>query len=272
MSRSRAIGLLLLCIFLWSTGGFLIKSISWSPLATAGVRSGLCALILWFFYRPLVFRWDAPQFGAALANASTMILFVCATKLTTAANAVFLQYMAPVYVALFSGWYLREKIRASSWFSMLIALFGMYLFFKDSADFSHNVGNVLACISAVTFAWTVLFLRKHDGRSMMESIILANALAFVVCSPWVIREVALDQNLVYAILIAIFQMTLPNVLYVKVIKNLPAFDVMCIGLLEPIMNPTLVFLVHGEQPTQIAMLGGACIVSVVFFQFKKPAS
>lgn len=266
MSRNKAIGLLLLCVLCWSTGGFLIKSVSWSPLAISGGRSGFCALFLWLIYRPFKFTWDAPQWGAGLANAATMTLFVLATKLTTSANAIFLQYTAPLYVALFSAWYLREKLSRWDWISLGIALFGMYLFFKDRATLSNSWGEILACISAVTYAWFTMFMRNHKHGSETESLFLGNLLAFLVCGYWTLREISFDQNLLWVAATAAFQMTIPCILYPKFIKHLTAFDVMTISLLEPILNPLWVFFFHEEIPSFYAVVGGACILSVIFFR------
>lgn len=266
MTRAKAVICLMGCVLLWSTGGVLIKSVDWSPLAVAGGRSGFCALFLWLFYRPLKFQWHGPQIGAALTNAATMILFVCATKLTTSANAIFLQYTAPVYVALFSGWYLREKITWIDWTSLGVALFGMYLFFQERMDGAHVLGAVLACMSAITFAWFTLFMRKHETGSRIESIILANALAFLACSYWTVSEMGVDRDLFWIVLTAAFQLAIPGILYSIAIQHMKAFDVITISLLEPIMNPVWVFLAYRETPSVYAVLGGACILSVVFFR------
>ena len=119
--RNKAILFLVFAAILWSAGGLLIKSVvSWPPLAIAGARSGIAAFVLFFYIylrdkRPPRLEWSALQIGTALCYAGVVSLFTIANKLTTAANAILLQYTAPVYVALFSYWVLRERITAVDW-------------------------------------------------------------------------------------------------------------------------------------------------------------
>ena len=108
--RSRAILYLILTAILWSTSGILIKMVHWHPVAIAGMRSAIAALFLVAVIRRPHFTWSFSQIGGAVAYAATVIIFVSANKLTTAANAILLQYTAPVFVALFSAWFLGERI------------------------------------------------------------------------------------------------------------------------------------------------------------------
>ncbi len=108
--KSRAILFLVITALLWSTGGLLIKSVQWNAVAIAGARSAIAALTIFAFRRRMSFNWGFAQIGGAFCYAGTVILFVLATKLTTAANAILLQYTAPLYVAILSYWFLRERI------------------------------------------------------------------------------------------------------------------------------------------------------------------
>src|SRR5688572_22315456 len=127
-SRARIPLALLLCAaFLWSLGGVLIKWVNWSPLAIAGSRSAIAALTIYAVARPSRIQLSALLLAGAAAYAATVVLFVSATKLTTAANAIFLQYTAPIYVALFSGWFLGECVTRLDWALIVIALGGIGL-------------------------------------------------------------------------------------------------------------------------------------------------
>ena len=108
-SKSKAIILLICTAILWSKGGFLIKLIDWHPVAIAGGRSIIAALIMWAYVKKPKFTWSNIQIMGAVAYALTVILFVIANKLTTAANSILLLYTGPIYVALFSYWFLKEK-------------------------------------------------------------------------------------------------------------------------------------------------------------------
>jgi drug/metabolite transporter (DMT)-like permease len=109
--RPRAILYLVVTAILWSLGGLLIKSVNSNPLAIAGVRSGISAILIIILNGRPKLNWSFAQIGAALAYSATVILFVIANKNTTAANAILLQYTAPVYVVVLSAWLLKEKIR-----------------------------------------------------------------------------------------------------------------------------------------------------------------
>ena len=152
MNRRTAVIYLFLAALCWSLGGVLIKGVVWHPLAISGVRSFIAAvLILLVFGRPR-FTWSAPQIGGALAYAATSILFVVSTKLTTAANAILLQYTAPAFAALFGIRYLGERPRRSDWITLAAVMAGMVLFFFDRLTLAGLWGNLTALTSGVTFA------------------------------------------------------------------------------------------------------------------------
>ena len=126
--RSKAAMLLVLCAVLFSTGGLLIKGIALPALAIAGLRSAIAAAFLLLVIQPPRFHWSWLHIGGGLACAASMVGFVVATKLTTAANAIFLVYTAPLYVALLSAWFLQEPIRRFDWLTIGLALIGMACF------------------------------------------------------------------------------------------------------------------------------------------------
>ena len=128
INRKSAIILLIITGLLWSIAGVLIKSIPWPPAAIAGLRSGLAALTMLIYLRRPHFTWSKYQIGAALAYAATVTLFVIANKLTTAGNAILLQYTAPVYVALLSYTFLGERSTKVDWLVIVIILTGLIMF------------------------------------------------------------------------------------------------------------------------------------------------
>src|SRR5262245_56387082 len=140
-ARSHATGLLVLCAVLWSTGGLLIKSIAWPALAVAGMRSAIAAIVLLLVLRTWRLRWSWWLGSGALAGAASMLGFVVATRLTTAANAIFLVYTAPLYVALLSPWVLHEPIRRGDWLILLLAVLGLGCFCRVALTLSGWVGS-----------------------------------------------------------------------------------------------------------------------------------
>lgn len=132
--RPKAILFLVLTATLWSLGGLLIKSINSNPLAIAGVRSGIAAIIILLAVGKPKLNWSFAQVGAALAYTATVLLFVAANKNTTAANAILIQYTAPVYVAFLGAWLLKEKVKVLDWITIVVVLGGMGLFFIDDIN------------------------------------------------------------------------------------------------------------------------------------------
>src|SRR3982751_122307 len=152
---------LLLAALGWSLGGVLIKSVHWHPMALAGARSMIAIPILLLFLGRPKFTWSSAQIGGAIALALTVVLFVFATRMTTAANAIFLQYTAPIYVAIVGRWYLGEQAHRVDWVVIIVALIGIALFFMDRLTVSGLVGNIVALASGLSFAALVLFMRKE---------------------------------------------------------------------------------------------------------------
>ncbi|MGI6085821.1 MAG: DMT family transporter, partial [Acetivibrionales bacterium] len=173
-TRVRAIILLALTATMWSLGGLLIKSISAHPMAIAGVRSALSCMIILLYVKKPRFNWSLPQIFAGVFYASMVICFVVANKLTTAANAILLQYTAPIFVALLSSWILREKPKTIDWVIISAVFGGMVLFFLDSLDAGRLAGNIFGLLSGVSYALFTVFMRMQKNESPIESVILGN--------------------------------------------------------------------------------------------------
>src|SRR5690349_22533762 len=149
--------LLVITALLWSLGGVLIKSIDWPPMAIAAGRSIAAIPVLLVCARGQRFTFSPAQVGGAIAYAATVALFVFATRMTTAANAIFLQYTAPIYVAIVGRWYLGERAHPIDWLAILLALLGIALFFFDRLTISGFWGNIIALASGAAFASVALF-------------------------------------------------------------------------------------------------------------------
>ncbi|RMG68583.1 MAG: EamA/RhaT family transporter [Calditrichaeota bacterium] len=262
----RSAGALLLAALLWSSGGLLIKLIHWHPLALAGARSLVAslvfALVLGKFPRP---RSHIHLIGA-FCYALVVVLFVVSTKWTTAANAILLQYTAPAYVAVFGYWYLGEKPRPVDWLTLLAALLGIGLFFKDQLTLSGFLGNLLALASGVAFAWFALILRKQKAQSPLEIVFLGNLLAAFICLPFLFRPLPNAGGLAGILILGVFQLALPYILFTYAIQHVPAIEAVLIPYIEPILNPVWVFLVLGERPGPWALVGGAIVLAAVILR------
>ena len=263
MKRSRAILLLVLTALCWSLGGLMIKKVGLHPVAIAGWRSAIATFFLLLWTRRPKFTGSLPQVGCAVAYAANMFSFIAATKLTTAANAILLQYTAPAYVALFGIWILKEYPRPVDWWAVALTLIGMVLFFFDRISLSGFWGNLLGVVAGITFAWLILLLRKQKDGSPVESVILGNALTALLALPFLVRHMPAAQDWGWLLLLGSVQTALPYILYSAAIRHVTALEGTLIPVIEPLLNPTWAFLFLGEVPGFWAVIGGLIILSAV---------
>jgi drug/metabolite transporter (DMT)-like permease len=255
----RYVFLLLFTAFFWSLGGVLIKSIDWNPVAIAGSRS-LIAIFLIAILRPSVLRrfsWTA-VFGG-MAYTITVVLFVVATKLTTAANAIFLQYTAPIYIALLSPWLLRERVSRFDWILIGVAFGGIALFFCDGLSLAGTWGVIAALTSGVSYAWLTMLMRREKSASPEAAVFLGNLMTVLVAAPAMWPPVNLGHNWPWLLALGVLQLTIPYLLYARAIRHVRALDASIVSMIEPILNPIWVMFAVGERPAQWAIIGG-CIV------------
>ena len=262
--HTRAVGLLFAAALCWSLGGLLIKAIAWPPLAVAGGRGLIAAIFLTAISRGLRFHFSRPQVLGAIGYAACTVTFCAATKLTTAANAILLQYTAPVWIALFGTWLLGERATRADWFTIVAVLGGMGLFFADNLELSGMLGNALGALSGFCFAGMTIALRHQKDGSPVESIILGNLLAFLIGLPWIIGAPALPANgWIALVLLGALQLGLSYWLYARAIRHVTALEAVLIPVIEPLLNPLWVLLAMGERPSPKALLGGAIVLLAI---------
>lgn len=263
MTRGRAVLLLVVAAVLWSTGGLFIKSVEWDPFAIAGTRSGIAALVVLVYLRRPRIKWSAPQLLGAAAYAATVILFVVANKMTTAANAIVLQYACPVYVALMSAAFLGERVSARAWITVAVTLGGIVLFFLDKLSPGGFTGNVLAVISGISLAVLVICLRMQKEGSPTESILLGNLLTVLVCAPFMFRTAPSPEGMAALAFLGVFQLGFSYLIYSRAIRHVPALEAIIVPIIEPVLNPVWVFLFMGEAPGPWAVAGGTIVIAAV---------
>ena len=259
--------LLIAASVLWSFGGVLIKSIDWNPMAIAGGRSAIAALVLAAYVGWPRTAFSRVQIAAALAYASTVIAFVFAVRWTTAANAIFLQYTAPIYVAALSHRLLGERPLRSDWLLIAIALAGIVLFFLDDLTLTGVWGIGMALVSGASFAAMILLLRRQREASPGTAILLGNIIAGVVAIPWMFQgpHPAAAGWLALGAL-GVFQLGLSYVLYSIAIRRVTAIEAALLPLLEPILTPLWVMLTMGERPGRWALIGATLVLGAVLLR------
>lgn len=254
------------CAFLWSLAGLFIKLIDWNPFAVAGGRSLIALAFLLIWVGKPKFTFSGAQIGAALANAATMLCFIYANKATTAANAILLQYISPVFVAIIGAIMLKEKPRSEHWAALVAVIAGMMLIFGDGLGKGSMAGNLVAVGAGLAFAFYVVFMRMQKDNSPIESVILSHiltaAISITICLFLPAPRMSM-RSLAALVGLGILQIGLASVLFSYGIKRVSAIESTLIAVIEPLFNPVWVFLATRESPSPRVILGGGLIMIAV---------
>ncbi len=267
-NRQTQIGILAMVVTasLWSIAGLFIKVIDWNPIAIAGLRSFIASIVLLIYLKKPVLHLSFPQVAAAVANAATMLLFVIANKTTTAANAILLQYIAPIFTAFIGAALLKERTQKEHWIAFVVVAAGMIIMFMEKLSGGQLVGNIIALTSAVTFSLFFVFMRMQKDGSPFESILLSHWITAGVC---LIISIFLPmpnftiKSTGAIIVLGVIQIGIPSILFAVAIKRITAVSANLIAVIEPVFNPVWVFLVLHESPGVNTVIGGAVIVAAV---------
>lgn len=249
---------------LWSAGGLGIKAVAEPPLTVACYRSAVAAIVLGFLFRPLRWRPTPPFLVAVCSYAGCLTTFVVATKWTTAANAIFLQYSGVVWVLLFAPLVLGEPLRGRDAAAIAVAFAGMALFFADRLELQARAGDGVAVLSGVCFAAVVLSLRRERDLGAEAAVVYGNLLVVLGLLAFVVgRPAPTPRSAAILLALGVFQLALPYVLFVRALRLVTATQAALVGMLEPVANPIWVFLGLGERPTPPAIAGGLVVLAAV---------
>jgi drug/metabolite transporter (DMT)-like permease len=265
--RTKSIWLLLLTGLLWSMGGVFIKTNDANPFVISSVR-GLVAAIVFFIVlkgRPKM-TWSKPQILGALAYSGVLTCFVLATKLTSAANAILLEYASPIFVAILAWLILRERLRGYDILAIAGVVLGMWLLMSNNLSGGHMAGNVIGVGTGVCYAIFVICLRLQKDVSPYETVFLGNIFTFLIGLPFFFLAPPALASLPPVIFLGAFQIALPYLLLTYASKNAKAIDITLFTILEPLLNPVWVFLYTGENPGLRSILGGAVLLAVVILK------
>ena len=257
----RSVLMLVVAAVLWSAGGLLLKWVDWNSMAIAGARSAIAAMTIYWLSPRFSFRFSAIQWATAASYVLAVALFVVATRMTTAANAIFLQYTAPIYVALMGGWVLKEPPSRLDWALIGVTQVGIVLFFLDQMELQGLWGSVLAWFSGIGFAGLILLMRKQKDGSPIESVFLGNVLIALLGIPFALGSTPSVRSSIGLLVLGVFQLGVPYVLYAQAIKRVKALEATLILLIEPILNPLWVMWFLGERPGKWALIGGLLVLS-----------
>jgi len=266
--RRKGILLIIGAALLWSTGGIGIKAVADSALKVTFYRSLFAAVALMLFLGRGV--WARRQWKSTTAFAIAIVSygacltsFVVATKWTTAANAIFLQYAGVVWVLLLSPIVVREPMRMRDVVAIIVAMSGMALFFVGRFEARGMAGNAMALVSSVFFASLILVLRREQ-RAAQAAVTWGNVVCALAVLPFISHDLALTPRS-FAVLafLGVFQIAIAYVLFVRGLAYVTATQASLTGMLEPVSNPIWVFLFLGEKPSVYALAGALVVLSAI---------
>ena len=263
MNRKKGIYLLVLTSILWSFSGVCTKFISWNGFAVAGIRGLIAALLLLIVNRRPRLPRSGFQVAAIFSYVGLVVLLILSTKLTTAANAILLQYTAPIYSAILGYFVLKEPVTRHDITVIVLVLIGLAVFLYDGLADGRMAGNLIALLSGVCYGAMNVFMRKCDKDAPADNIFWGNLLAFVLMLPFMGRPEITAVNIGIILFMGIFQLGLAYILYSIAIPHVPALEATIITVLEPILNPVWVMLFYGEKPGIRTIIGGAIVLLAI---------
>lgn len=259
---------MLVCAFLWSTGGIFMKFVPWNPMVLSGMRSLVAGITVGAYmllaHRRLIVRKGTVASGVALA--STYTFFVAANKLTTAANAIVLQFTAPAFIVVLSALFLHKAFSRRDVTAVLLTLAGISLFFLDQLTPGGLLGNFAGIAAGISMASMYIINGELSDDERMSAIFMAQVFCFVIGLPFLetggmppLSGAAVGS----VVFLGAIQLGFPYILYAKAAEHCPPLACCLLGAIEPLLNPLWVFLFDGERPGTMALVGGAVVIATV---------
>lgn len=259
----------ILCVFaaavLYSIGGLCMKLIPWNGMSINGGRTAIAVVIIALYliyirHRPRMNRWI---FLGSVCIFGTNSLFAMANKLTTAANAIVLQFTAPIFVLLISALVLKKRPQRLDYVACAVVFGGVLFFFVDSLEMGGELGNILALISGLSYAGVFLMNEAPDGDAI-SSVFWGDVCAAVVGFPFLLREEDFSPVPIASLLVlGVFQVAFAYILLVEGLKTTPPVTASLVSGIEPVLNPILVAIFYGETIGPFALVGTIIVLGGV---------
>ena len=267
-SQAKGALLMLVCAAMWSTGGIFIKLVPWNPLVLGGWRSIFCAISYGAFLllSKKRVRFDRRSLLVGVASALASICFLAANKLTTAANAIVLQYTSPVFIMLLSTIFLKKRFRRKDYLVVVLVMGGIVLFFLDSITPGNMLGNIIAIFSGVVFASVYMFLGEaKDETARVSGMLIGTVFLAAIGIPLgFAQKVEVTPTIALIVVVmGFFQLGIPNIIYSAAMNSCSPLACSLIGSAELLLNPVWVYLFTGEAPGFWALIGAGIIVITI---------
>lgn len=250
---------------LWSSGGLFIKLISLNAMQLSFFRCLIAAIVFALLFRKKLLVVNGFTFINAAFYAVVLATFVIATKTTTAANAIFLQSTAPIYVLIFEPIINKTKLERINILTIVVCFIGMIFFFLGEISPGDLTGNLVALISGLMFAAFFLGMRKNGKEYQQSSIFYGNIFVTIICIPFILDLKPLSFNDIWMVtFLGVFQIAFAYALFSYGLKRILAVEASIISMFEPVLNPVWVLIGYGEVPSFYAAVGGAIIIIAIF--------
>lgn len=273
-NHRKGLVLISLTAFLWSSSGLFIKVLTLDAFQILFYRSSIAALTIFFVSairkKKLVFERDLISNLCAISFSLILIFFVIATKLTTAANAIFLEFTAPIYLLFLEPVFLKTKFDRKNLITIFVCFAGMVLFFFGKLEIGNIYGNLIAILSGISFAFFSLFLKwkkqLHNSSNTLNNIVVGNLIVTFFCIPFVYDKLSINfTEASILIYMGVIQIGISYVIFNEAIKYVSATESMIIATLEAIFNPIWVLIGIGEKPSVFAVVGAVIILFAILF-------
>lgn len=252
----------LLSALCFATGGILIKINSWSSMTINGIRCIFALMVFYPYFKSVghQFKINKTIILGAIANTGMCVTFVTANKMTTAANAIVLQFTLPIYIILLLWIFWKKKPDRVSVLTASLSFIGILCFFFDHLSMTGMIGNILALVSGFLYA-IVFLIKKMPNADFESSAVLSFAINFVIGLPFFLREGSYSAtNIVSVILLGIVQIGLAYVFLAKGLDTVPPMAASLISMAEPVINPILVAVFFHETIGWISLIGAVIVL------------
>lgn len=270
--RRRGTLFVFLAAVLYSIGGLCMKWIPWSGIAINGGRTAIALVVIGIYLlltkHPLKMnRWILV---GALSVFSTNLLFSVANKMTTAANAIVLQFTVPIFVMLFSALFLKKRPTKLDLVACIVIFGGIIFFFADSLTMGGGIGNLLALLSGITYAG-IFMLNDMPKADAISSVFWGDVISAVVGLPFIVRESDFSAGPMISLLVlGVFQVAVAYILLTIGLQTTPSVTASLVSGIEPVLNPVLVAIFYGEEIGVFALIGAFIVIAgVVIYNILK---
>ena len=258
---------MLACSLLWSMAGIMFKYIPWNGVVIASLRAAIAGAVVLAFIRVrgMELSVSAKTIPTGIAKGLTCLLFVVANKMTTAANAIVLQYTAPVFLLLFSALIYGRRFSRADVTAVGLTLAGISLFFLGQFDAGRMIGNLIAVAAGASMGVMYMLMGEVTESERLSSVLIGEAFTFLVGVPFLFLypPAVTAVPAAFIVILGIFQLGIPYILYSLAAGKCSPLACCLLGALEPLLNPLWVLIFYGEKPGVFALIGGAVVIATV---------